>query len=77
MRVRILEGQADITKKSLGDLETLLETEMEKYNEASKVLQEASSKVMNIKDAIASLQREISGRIEVMRKNAPHGTPWG
>jgi len=34
MRVTVLEGQTDITKESLGDLETLLETAMRDYKDA-------------------------------------------
>lgn len=76
MRVSVLEGQTDISKPNLGDLQTMLDAAMEKYRAAEQRESIARQETTDCRNEINGLQKKIDAAFALLKQNAPRDSDW-
>ncbi len=76
MHVKILEGQADISKPNLADLQVMLDRAIVEFQDADLAESSARSRATAAKNAVSEAQRKLNAAIALLKQDAPNGTPW-
>ena len=76
MKVVLAEGQTDISKPKLADLQLALDAAEAEYTNAECVYSAACRRQTAAINAVSEAQKKLNAAFALMKQNAPRSTPW-